>query len=426
MSRQTTEWPQMPAAYAFPRSSKLSGEEAEKQRALVEAAVSRGTLTQVQERLVLGTLLGDGHITPGGSYVVSHGWPQREYLWHKHTILREFVYGRPSLSKKNKLGKRSVRFWTASAPAFRSLRRIWYPDGVKRVTAAALEQIDQAGFIECAAWWIADDGTRYGRLDSPTLMLCTNGFTLDEVKLLADWVTDHGFPCKPYRVKRQSGAVQSMLYLRTWAAVRLMEAVEEFTPPVMRYKLRVTGRNDAATCMFCTSPFRLKTLVRRTDLPTYPCCGSEACRLASARMQRKAYDSSPRVVQRKRERRRERLRTDPQARERHRLQNRLWAKTHPDKVREHKRRYLTKMRAMQQAAMPMCFICGKRQELEPHARADRSVCRSCQPELARRIAKRNYWRRKLRQSDGEQADGLLQKLLEAEQSLPSRLRKLST
>lgn len=90
MSRQTTEWPQMPAAYAFPRSSKPSRPAAK---------------------------------------------PRRGCLWRKHTILREFVYGGPSLSKKNKLGKQSARFWAAPAQAFRSLRRIWHPNGVKRAAA---------------------------------------------------------------------------------------------------------------------------------------------------------------------------------------------------------------------------------------------------------------------------------------------------
>jgi len=189
--------------------------------------------------MVLGTLLGDGHITKNGSYVAGHGLGQKEYLWLKSRVLSEFVHGRPSLSRKNKLGKRSVRFWTAVAPVFRSLRTLCYPRGEKTITQTWLDRIDRYGFLQAVMWWICDDGTRWGPEHSPSLMACTDGFLRTQVELLREWMTGHGYPCS-IRMRHVAGyRPYPTLMFKIEGTVKLMRDLQPLIPVFMAYKVQL-------------------------------------------------------------------------------------------------------------------------------------------------------------------------------------------
>ena len=128
--------------------------------------------------MIYGTLLGDGRLTAkrNSRYQAVQCWAQRDYLWQKYMILQGFVRGIPSERTKTKRGYRSVGFWTAAMPEFTSLRTLWYPGGKKRICPEILDHIDKMGFLPTVAWWFADDGSRSGRDDSPTMIFCTHGF----------------------------------------------------------------------------------------------------------------------------------------------------------------------------------------------------------------------------------------------------------
>lgn len=109
-------------------------------------------LSQAQEQILLGSLLGDGSIDVHGRLCVTHGMKQRDYLEWK---ARVFVALNPSISSKvGGWGTKGQELRTRVHPKFRELRRRWYPEGRKRVPPAALDGLEPLGL----AVWLMDDG----------------------------------------------------------------------------------------------------------------------------------------------------------------------------------------------------------------------------------------------------------------------------
>jgi hypothetical protein len=188
-------------------------------------------LSDLQEDIIRGTMLGDGHLRPytgGGSgknswYVVDHGDKQREYIKHLEESLRPYTarppfrYWRDDDRCKNggvwttTFRTRAHRFWTG-------LRDVWYPGGVKVVPEQELAKLNARSL----AYLYADDGSRAGMASN----LYTLSFTREENELLADYLlrlfnlsTD---------VRRFSGSTQYYLHIKRLNTQLLMEIIEPY------------------------------------------------------------------------------------------------------------------------------------------------------------------------------------------------------
>lgn len=116
-------------------------------------------LSEVQRSVVYGTLLGDGCLIPTANKMsyrlqIEHSDRQREYVFWKYKILKEFVVTPP----KYIASVGSWKFRTISHEAFGSLRKVFYRDAVKILP----RDID---FLEdplTLAVWFMDDGGWHG------------------------------------------------------------------------------------------------------------------------------------------------------------------------------------------------------------------------------------------------------------------------
>lgn len=412
MRRLNLTWPQIPDGFVFPNSSKLPPAQAAVQAEIVTAACRRGYLLPRQRQMVLGTLLGGGYISPNGYYAVNHGLSQKEYLWTKYTVLSEFVYGQPSMSKKNKLGYESVRCWTAVVPELRCLRNLCYdPHGTKVVTTEWLEKIDLIGFRQCVAWWIADDGTRVGPPRSPNLFICTQGFSHPEVQLLCDWMGSHGYPATIYTAKRAGYRDYPMMQFSVEVSARLMHDVKLWTPPCMRYKLDLSARVETQACSFCNATYSLRETATQKYVKSAatPCCQHPDCRRKYNRM---FYD---------------RIKSDPARYAAHLAKRRAWSNT--DAHRKYMREYSKQRRkdkpaifeaarikhhAKRRAAIAAttwCRMCGK-PALDPttNGRCDRKYCPTCYPEALRLKARRKHYQKMAQKRRGTDRTTYLKKV----------------
>lgn len=319
----------------------MTSEDRKTRRAAVRARLKESnTFTPEQEAMLLGTLLGDGYVSPEGLYTARHGLKQAEYIWTKYTVLREYVLGLPSKSTKNKLGFESLVFFTVTGPAFSCFRSLCYPNGKKTVTTEWLDRIDRVGFLQAIAWWIADDGSRTGNSLSSSLVVATNGFSFREVELLRDWMTRRGYPCRVYSRKAANGP-QPMLSLSAESTRRLMADLRPYTPPSMLYKLESFDRQSISLiCTFCGKPFSPKKV--KSVTPSTLCCGAAECR---RERERRRHNALPLEAKRaKAERAKARLEADPTAAERARRKRVEWVKNNPDRVRAAKQKYLQKQK----------------------------------------------------------------------------------
>jgi hypothetical protein len=149
-------------------------------------------------QVIIGSLLGDGHITRKGSFQESHCWAQQELVFELSRLLHPlFLLSDSSLARwkrsKNKGPLPGV--WSSPGrtihrnhpeepprhnfkirlpilPSFKELRKLWYPLGKKVVPESIPDLIGP----QALAWWYLGDGSH--GTSSPTL--CTMGFSRDE------------------------------------------------------------------------------------------------------------------------------------------------------------------------------------------------------------------------------------------------------
>ena len=92
-----------------------------------------GSLTDQQQSLIIGSLLGDGYMScKTHAYLkIGHSIKQKDYVDWKYSFLSSFVLMKPSSYKGN--GTRiGYRFWTRSLPVFTKYYQDFNPTNVKK------------------------------------------------------------------------------------------------------------------------------------------------------------------------------------------------------------------------------------------------------------------------------------------------------
>lgn len=255
---------------------------------------SPSTLTISQTQLLLGTMLGDGHMKrhkTGARFSSRHGWGQHDYNLHKYHTLKDFVATPPSKQKNDGYGAWTSAFSTLVCPAFVSIAELCLNSrGQKQVNQAWLDQITWEGI----AWWILDDGSLIGRR---AFHIHTEGFTELEQNLLVEWLQARGVSCRVAAVTRTKDQKTYNYILVDGEGTRfLAENIKPFVPASMAYKIDLQQRISTVRCVFCDTEFEItKPGVSRN--PNKPpkhgyCCTKSECRLKRRRAVVKKHDQS--------------------------------------------------------------------------------------------------------------------------------------
>lgn len=140
-------------------------------------------LSQIQEQMILGSLLGDMNIGkprkqhPICRLTLVHSVKQKELFMKKVEILGEFMgsYREYSyLDNRTNNIYSTIRGNSKSHKVFNDIYNILYINGIKTITQEYLDKINHPIAL---AYWFMDDGNNNGTI-------ATNGFTITEVKLL--------------------------------------------------------------------------------------------------------------------------------------------------------------------------------------------------------------------------------------------------
>ena len=174
--------------------------------------VSPTSFTPLQTDILIGSMLGDGHLSFGNKdkngkigpgqnsrFVIARSIVDQEYLQWEYEMFKEFC-SNPNLiyqdSSHVSLGalngktykaveKSKIRFQTRSLPIFTALRKEWYGDFTKIIPSSITDLSSQA-----IAIWLADDGSigikHNNRFD---IRIFTNGFSIPEVEKLIKILT---------------------------------------------------------------------------------------------------------------------------------------------------------------------------------------------------------------------------------------------
>lgn len=196
-------------------------------------------LTPIQQSVLIGSLLGDGTMRMGkrainANFKVDHGLKQKEYVFWKYEILKNFVTTSPKLSyrtdAKDQRYEKSWWFRTIRHPLFTDMYYEYYTTegyrcGTKIVPTGMYNSIDPLAI----AVWIMDDGSyNQNKLD-----ISTYSFTLQEVEFLCAILLKKFNILMSYHRDRDKGY---RMYANMSETQKLVNLIQPYVIPTMMYK----------------------------------------------------------------------------------------------------------------------------------------------------------------------------------------------
>lgn len=206
------------------------------------------TLTEIQRNFIIGSLLGDGNLRftakhHEANFTVDHGEKQKEYVWWKYHLLKDWVLTEPKEVKRiyHKDRERiltSYRFFTISHKEFTSLYYLFYRDGIK-IIPQHIDKILKDNFS--LAVWLMDDGNK----NSSSVFLNTQYFSEAEQELLRECLyLNFGLDTTLNKHWLFRGRQLYRIRFTAVATRKLYKLVKEFIIPSMKYKFPLYPRND--------------------------------------------------------------------------------------------------------------------------------------------------------------------------------------
>ena len=141
---------------------------------------SRGVLTNRQREIIIGTLLGDGHLEKNGRHTrlrIDHYNKQKGYIFWLVNELGPFSLMPREIHEADKRSGKVYSRWhfsTKSLPIFDEFHKMFYI-GKRKIIPIRLDEFITP--LSLAIWYM-DDGFR--RKDSKGFYLCTSSYTQEE------------------------------------------------------------------------------------------------------------------------------------------------------------------------------------------------------------------------------------------------------
>lgn len=208
----------------------------------IEAYKKTLTLSPKQREILVGILLGDGHLetsNKGRTYrlKIEQSERHRTYIAHLYECFRQWVRTAPQekVARSGDCVSRNWWFQTLSHSAFRFYAHQFYGKGKKSVP----DLIHHYLTPRALAYWYMDDGS-IKSAESKGVIFNTQGYMPCEVEMLSS-VLKNSFDldAKP---RRQKEGYQ--IYVSGRSFERFLGWIDPFIIPEMRYKLPLTRRTQ--------------------------------------------------------------------------------------------------------------------------------------------------------------------------------------
>ncbi len=197
-------------------------------------------LSPLQRSFIIGSLLGDGTMRTGvkaanANFKVEHGLKQKEYVFWKYEILRDWVYTEPKVSMRNDSNgipyEKSWWFRTMRHPLLTEIYDHFYTRDGYRVGRKIIPE-DIAEYIDpfALAVWIMDDGSySKGNID-----ISTYSFNLPEIKLLQRMMEKNFNVQMRHHSDRDKGY---RMYCNNAETQKIISTIYPYIVPSMMYKI---------------------------------------------------------------------------------------------------------------------------------------------------------------------------------------------
>lgn len=215
------------------------------------------TLTQLQKDLLVGTLLGDGHLQTGTKgrtwrYRALQKLEHKEYLEHKYEIMKDYcttppIYDETLDTRTNKTYKR-LYFNTTVSNHFKHYGNLFYKwdDKRRKMVKDVPNNIELFLTPRAIAYWYMDDGNLKEVGRGNAMRICTESFSLGGVNRLKNALeTRYGIKYTSLNVKRNSQKEISghRLIILEKSSSDFRELIKPYLVTCMKYKVSNGNKN---------------------------------------------------------------------------------------------------------------------------------------------------------------------------------------
>tara|TARA_Y100000310_G_C20609128_1_gene777097 strand:- start:604 stop:1566 length:963 start_codon:yes stop_codon:yes gene_type:complete len=186
-----------------------------------------------QKNMIIGSLLGDGHINKSGAYSCSHSKKQSEYFLHKFHCLDNIFSGKIQTYSQELCGTQcySLRATTGCNKFLLQLRDIFYPLGVKIIPYYYLADHLNA---EGLAYWICDDGSFHK--NHKYMRIYSQSFTHFE-HIMMKRIFHKNFGVVPKLVMEKQRGDQLHLKFTVSDSEKIISLIKPYVSLSMKYKI---------------------------------------------------------------------------------------------------------------------------------------------------------------------------------------------
>ena len=149
--------------------------------------------TSVGQQIILGSFLGDGHISSNCEFVVSHCDKQKEYLFWKYKNLQNNVNHKPKkVAWNGGTNNRDHRlvgwsFRTIKHDKLASLESLYTRNDGRRIKTVSRELLSELNDIGLAVWFMDDGSSQIPRKNTrPLSRFYTNAFSVEDINILQE------------------------------------------------------------------------------------------------------------------------------------------------------------------------------------------------------------------------------------------------
>jgi len=195
-------------------------------------------LTDQQREIIVGLLLGDGHLETQNSgrtfrLKVEHSIRQKDYVDWLYQQLSNMVLTKPQLKLQTVAGKVHEKYWfsTFSAGTLRFYGQQFYTDHQKIVPKMIVKLVSPLSL----AVWFMDDGSLKSRFHRARII---NTHCFDELSLqrLQDMLQQKFHVHTTLRKQREG----TQLYIPPSDIETFVEIIRPYIHPSMEYKIKLT------------------------------------------------------------------------------------------------------------------------------------------------------------------------------------------
>jgi len=183
-------------------------------------------LSPLHEQVILGSLLGDGHIGNlrplTGAFRVTHGKQQDEYCQWKESLLKGLI----SYSGTNARGGHA--FDTISMYELRQMADLVYKENGKGGKKITPELLDRLTPLAVAIWYMDDGSFENNRRWRATI--AAHSFSYEDRQMLVDWFAKH---C----IEAVNDTLGRIVFGNKKSVAKLHALIARYVHPSMDYKL---------------------------------------------------------------------------------------------------------------------------------------------------------------------------------------------